>query len=541
LEVIGAADGAAFPDDVTVDNDGTVYWTDVVRGTVFARDAITKDVTPFFDDGTYPNANPLTLSDDGNRLFFSQCYNYESLLGVYEIDLVTGDTTTIVDGIPLCASNALDYHNGSLWSPRPFEQRIVRIDLGESAATGDRSKNVDVVVTNVTTGLVSVAARFDSEGQLYALDNSKGQVVRIDLTNSDLANNREVVAQFPNIGLDNFAFDKDDRLFVSSFTRGYVQEVNVTSGELRIVSQGNLSVTSGVAVHNGIVYTATPLMGIFGYDVETGEQVYAVEDTGGTNVIPPAIGVAAGRGASDKNLFLTSFLYGVVAEWDVANQVAVHQCIFAGGPNDVLAIGGENSILVLEVGSGTVWNVTGCGTDTETREEVFVASPEAGLRNIDGDDQNVFLTQVLDGQVLQIIKDSKVLQEPLVISSGHDQLEGIALLPGGEEVVVVATGTGTVEKINIATGTVTELAEGLGFFPGLGEATPFGYSNDVAIYDGHAFVNADMDNVIYKIPLDKKTDGEDDAGDDDAATGLHSIWQWTFTYLCISAFFDLLD
>jgi DNA-binding beta-propeller fold protein YncE len=50
LEEIGAADGPFFSDDMTVDDDGAVYWTDVVRGTVFAKDPITtRDVTPFFD------------------------------------------------------------------------------------------------------------------------------------------------------------------------------------------------------------------------------------------------------------------------------------------------------------------------------------------------------------------------------------------------------------------------------------------------------------------------------------------------------------
>ena len=49
-------------------------------------------------------------------------------------------------------------------------------------------------------------------------------------------------------------------------------------------------------------------------------------------------------------------------------------------------------------------------------------------------------------------------------------------------------------------GKVKTLATGLGFFSGLPPGSPLGWFNNVEVYKGSIYVNADAANVIHKIP-----------------------------------------
>jgi len=268
IDQLGLEDGLFFPDDVTVGANGDLFWTDTSAGTIGTRPQGGKPEL-LYPVGTYPNANPITLSDDGTRLFFAQCFNLEEPNGLFQRDLATNETIAVLEDISLCASNAMDFRNESLYSPRPFEGRVVRIDLQNNNE-----------VTNVTTNIViPIAAKFNSKGQLHVLDTSNGQVLRIDIENDDTSNNTELVAQLPVSGIDNLAFDKD-RLYVSSYSTGTVWEV-LDATNFRTVSPGSFSATSGVAVLDGVLYNAHPLA-LHGYDINTAEEVSFVQTIPGS-------------------------------------------------------------------------------------------------------------------------------------------------------------------------------------------------------------------------------------------------------------------
>jgi streptogramin lyase len=107
LEKLGPDDFVFLPDDVTVAPNGTLFWTDPGLGTVFGR-APGGPSFPLYAPGAYPSANPVTLSDDGTRLFFAQCYN-PGPNGLYQLDFTTipWKTTPILEGIPGCASEVV--------------------------------------------------------------------------------------------------------------------------------------------------------------------------------------------------------------------------------------------------------------------------------------------------------------------------------------------------------------------------------------------------------------------------------------------------
>ena len=117
---------------------------------------------PLVDPGGLGNANPITISEDGTRLFAAGCY--AEVLDLVEIDPVNGGiVNTIIDDHPGCASNAMDFVDGDIWSPRPFENRVVRVD----AETGEE--------TNVTVDWsVPIAVKFNNAGELHAGSQGTG-------------------------------------------------------------------------------------------------------------------------------------------------------------------------------------------------------------------------------------------------------------------------------------------------------------------------------------------------------------------------------
>lgn len=115
--------------------------------------------------------NPLVLSEDERFLYFGQCFNDESLNGIYRFDIESGDVETIIDGIPHRSSNSMTYKDEILYTPRLFEGRVVKIDL----------KNNNTV-SDVATGLdVPNAVKFDSEGYSTVLTMSLVQFIATTL------------------------------------------------------------------------------------------------------------------------------------------------------------------------------------------------------------------------------------------------------------------------------------------------------------------------------------------------------------------------
>lgn len=475
LEQLGQQDGFFFPDDVTIGNDGELYWTDVLGGTVGRKpkDGAAEFLYPF---GTFPNANPLTLSDDGNRLFFAQCFNLGAPNGLYQVDLETNETTPIIEGVPLCASNAMDFKNNSIYAPILFQGRVARIDLAN-----------DNQITNVTSIGIPVAVKFDSQGRLHVLDTSNGQVLRIDLDNPDTTNNTELVAQLPDDGLDNLAFDKDDRLYVSSFSRGTVLEV-LGLTNFRTVSPGSFSATSGVAILNNVLYTVHPLA-VHGYDLSTAQEVTFVEAIPGvSDLMQPAAIVATKAG----NLILLSFIMNSLLIWNITTESITLSAIFEA-PTDALEY--QNGVLVMEATTGNVVHATG---DDLSNRTILMTIP--GVFFLAGNETHVYATHFVNGTTLEIISNGTVLDTPTIISSGHYSPEGTALVDN--YLLVACTGSGTLEKVDISSGEVATLVEGLDFLPPLPEfGLVFGFSNDVAVHDDYAYVNADGSNVLYKVNL----------------------------------------
>ena len=477
----------AFPDDVAVASDGTLYWSDYFYySTIFSRKPGGPSV-PLLPPGSVPFANPVTLSTDETRLFYAQCWNPDPVNGVYEYNLMTNTTTTLLDSIPGCASNAMDFINETLYMPRPFEGRVVKLDLANNNT-----------VSNVTTGWGGApnSLKFDSEGRLYATNTGNGEIVLIDTTNPDTENNRQIVAQTPPGSIDNLALDKEDRLYLSSASDGSIFEV-LTNGDLRTVVPGQFSIPMGVAILKDtlfIVHTGA----LFGFDAATGERTIE------TRSIPGGAGSfyePTSLATWNDDLVLLSFVSGALQIYDPFSET-IKLTTFFSGPIDAQPF--NDGLVVTDFANGTV--VLASGDDFSERQVIFT-SP--GVAFLAGDDENVYLTDLADQALYQIIQDGTILDPPTIIASGFTGPEGIALLPGGDKILLVDAGKETLEEVDIATGGVKTIAVDLGFLPGI-PGVELGFGNDVAVdEDGAIYVNGDRTNEIYKF-----------SGSDDTTTSI---------------------
>jgi DNA-binding beta-propeller fold protein YncE len=417
----------------------------------------------------FPSANPITIGDDG-RLFFAQCFD-AGPNGIYEAD-PTGAVapTPIRTGDPGCASNGMDWLNGVLYSPRWFEGRIAEVDID----TGD--------LTDVTTDWgVPTALKFNSQGELHAVNQGNGELVRVDVATGD----RDVITVFPQGWSDNLAFDSNDRLFVSSATDGTVMEV-LPGGSLRTVSPGGMTVPMGIALIDDAVYSGEP-QAIRGFDTRTGDPVSVKRFVFGFGPFTTSVSSVG------DHLILMSITTGQLIIWDPVTESPVLDTFF------VLPIDAEpfeGDLLVAELGTGSV--VRAELPDLVNRE--IIASGFFFVSGLAVDEDDAYVSDALQGAVFQIIRDGEVLAQPVPVATDLAMPEGIALRSDGNRLVVVEGATSSLKEIHLQSGTVKTIAIGLGFQPPFIPTLPTHWWNDVDVDATVAmYVNSDGANVIYKI------------------------------------------
>ena len=207
------------------------------------------------------------------------------------------------------------FKENALYTPRPFEGMIVKVNLASQE------------VTNVTACLVAPnTVKFNSKQELFVVDRGKGEVVMINLTASDTDANRKVIAQFPANSIDNLAFDKVDRLFFSSTTDASLTEV-FPNGELRIVCCGDISIPMILAAIKDThkVYTVYP-----GALCEND-----LEDDANTNIITASavtLGPLAESTSIDvwgKDLVFLSALSNTLMVWGLESETSKMEMSFS--------------------------------------------------------------------------------------------------------------------------------------------------------------------------------------------------------------------
>ena len=472
LDNWGREDGAKSPDDLAFGPDGSVYWTDISDGEVAMR---TPEGETRVVASPGVGVNPITFSDDG-RLFVSQCFMDTNL---YELDPAGEREPRLIrdDLGPGCGLNGMDWGSadGKLYGPRWFRGEVVRLDVD--------SGEMETVASGFD---VPAAVKFNSEGVLHVLDSLRGEVVRVGEDGG-----KEVVARVQP-GLDNFAFDADDRLFISSFADGFIVEA-LSPDENRIVLEGGLNMPGGLAlIGAGDADDETRLVvadffALRQLDPATGEELGVVRDVIGFSDIGTSMSVHA---ADDGQLILSSWFDNAVRLWDPATDALVQ--IFGELAAPIDAIQFEGDIVASQWGAG---NVIAFSPENPEEKRVLADSLEgpAGLTALDG---SLYVTDNLAGALLRITSGGAE-----VVAEGLDHPEGLAAANGS--IYVVEAGAGRVTAIDAVNGATWGVAENLEL-----QVPPSGAFPNTMLFNGittdgeTAWIAGDAANTIYVVDLE---------------------------------------
>jgi sugar lactone lactonase YvrE len=415
LRRLGAAEGVVGPDDIAFGPDGSYFWTSILTGEVAG---FNKDGERVVAAQLTPGVNPITFSDDG-RLFVSQCFFGT---GLFELDPLGVKPARVIaeDLGPGCGLNGMDWGpDNRLYGPRWFTGEVVSFDVD--------SNEMRVEASGFET---PASVKFNSKGELHVLDTGSGEVFRVD--GKDINSKQKVLIATLTPGLDNMAFDTADRLFVSSFTDGFIKRVE-SDGSLTTLQPGGMAHPGGVTLFKGELVVAD-LNTIRFYDPMTGAETRVHRNILGVGKVGGAINLAA----DGEHLILASWVDSDVRVWNPASGEILER--YSGLQGPVAALRFDNQLIATEAGTGRVIGLSEAGI-----APLFSLPSPSGLAV---SNNALYVTDRESGRIYQLGKDGVLLSEPVLVVSGLTTPEGIAM--DGDDFIVVEGSTGEIKHITAA-------------------------------------------------------------------------------------------
>lgn len=476
LQRLGHASGVDAPDDVAIGPDGSIYWTDIQVGQV-GRLAPNGKVTKQF---VGVGVNPIAFSSTG-RLFVAQAFFGD---GLYELDpnLVKPPRVVIPDSEKAGAPwphqlNGFDFGpDGMLYSPQPFQSRIVRVNPETGA--------ISVVASGLPSPPSSI--EFDAHGRLYA-SLVDGTILRVNPATGGF----EVFTKIPDAVLDNLVFDHHGRLYVSDSDNGAVYTVS-RDGHVRTLVRGGLILPGGLALMRGTtghrsLFVAN-VWSLPEYNPATGRLVSIDRQSrAGGGIVAPWSAAPFGQ-----DVVIASWMANAVQIWDpVANKQVALFTDFAVPLN---AIRFQGNLVVAALGTGSVVRQTPAGVKTTLASGLKVPSGLAATRN------DLWVADQATGKIWQVVSGGAVLAHPKLVAEGLQAPEGMAVDRDGS-LLVVEAGAGRLSRVDPATGRVSTVADGLQLgLQGSAAAPPTWAMSSVAVArNGTLFVSGDVADVIYRL------------------------------------------
>ncbi|WP_405957030.1 hypothetical protein [Streptomyces phaeochromogenes] len=471
VDVVVPLDGPVqAPDDLAFGADGSMYIADLTPGRVWRRSP----------EGAYSLVSdqvqvPNGITCVGDRLFVNEMKMNGRLLELFPDG---GDPVVLTDGLAL--GNAMQLGpDGCLYYPHMIGNQVWRIppDGGTPELFAEEVDD-------------PVAVRFDKGGVLVVLSRGPAGIV----TRIDLATGARSVVVSGVLGLDNAAFDVENRMFVSSFGSGGVTEMREDGRTREIVPRG-LSGPFGVTVDlRGTVYAADHYR--LASPGDSGEH-----DSSGviTHELQPFVhGITA-----DDGLLHFASEYGDVRTYDPVHRTTR---VRVQGLNEPTGIerSPDGALVVAESGAGRVVRIDGRidGTDTVTvlaeglRHPVDIAFDAEGRCYVSDDELGAVL-RIDDGETVTVADG---LGAPQGLAVRGDELFTVDVEHRCLRAVSLTTGETRIDAENLAVGlppgiTRTEPALFAAGMPG----TPHPFAGLAVAPDGSLLLSANGEGSVLRL------------------------------------------
>lgn len=422
VETVVPMDGPVqSPDDLAFGADGSMYIADLVPGRVWRRSP-EGAFTLVSEEVRVPNG----ITCVGDRLFVNEMKPDGRLLELFPDG---GEPVVLTEGLAL--GNAMQLGpDGCLYYPHMMTGEVWRIPVDGGAP--------ELVADEVRE---PVAVRFDRGGVLHVLSRgAAGVVTRFDPHGGG---SRSVVTSGV-VGLDNAAFDGENRMYVSSFADGGVMEMSPDGRTRDIVPRGfvgpyGVTIDLGGTVHVADHYRlARPeSTDPEGTRHESGDREGA-DRAGGVlthELLPFWHGITADNGS----LHLTS-QYGTVHTYDPETRSTRVRATGLDQPLGI-TVRADGALIVAEAGAGRVLAIDEADTVTvlaEGLEHPVDVALDAEQRCYVSDDRL--------GAVLRLDGDRTVT----TVADGLGAPQGLAIR--GTELFTVDTGHRTLRAVSLITG-----------------------------------------------------------------------------------------
>ncbi|WP_406151129.1 hypothetical protein [Streptomyces sp. NBC_01012] len=462
LDVVVPSGGPVqSPDDLAFGADGSMYIADLVPGRVWRRSP-QGEYSLVCDEVKNPNG----ITCVGDRLFVNEMKPDGRLLELFPDG---GEPAVLTEGLAM--GNAMQRGpDGCLYYPHMMSGQVWRIppDGGEPEMVADQVH-------------LPVAVRFDRGGVLHVLSlGPEGRVTRIDLHGTG---SRTLITSGVE-GLDNAAFDAENRMFVSSYASGGITEMR-PDGRTRTIVPRGFDGPYGVTVGpSGTVYAAdhyrvagppaTP-------EATPTDRAARADGTGRADGAESVVGPAGNGRADDAGEparhVLAPFVHGIAADGGVLHLTSQFGDVRTYDPEDGsmrtrvsglsrpmgITVGPAGSLVVAETDGGRVLAV-------DADDEVTVLAEGLG-RPVDVAFDTAGRCHVSDertGAVLRLGQDGAAT----VVADGLDAPQGLTIL--GDTLYTVETGRHRVRAVSLTTGASWTEADDLpvGPSPGAAPAPP---------------------------------------------------------------------
>ncbi len=457
LDRIGPERGVHGPDDIFITEDGTIYWTEILLGTVGMLRPGEEPVHQFVGRGV----NPITMSDDG-RLFVGRLFLGE---GLYELDPELVDDPMLLNENLLV--NSFDFGpDGHLYAPSFFTGEVLKIDVNSPVPV-----QADVVA-NVFG--VSSAVKFNSLGEAFAVNIGEGMVVKLDFSG---ANNHETILDVEGT-IDNIAIDARDRIFAAVGADNEIVLVN-RRGNARTLTRGGLGLPAGVAVSPDGTVWVSELFAMRGF-ADGKRPTTSFYD----RFAPPGTAFAGSMtvSADGDNLILSSGFANTVQVMDPATGEVFLDVRTLAVPTNAIRHG--DKVVATQVGLGNVVNAEDPG-------EVLAEGLAVPL-GLASDGDTLYVSDWFTGNVWAVGDTGTEL-----LASGLTFPEGIAV--DGDRLLVVEPPLKQVTAIDLATGATYPAIVGLDYSDRIPEGFfPFGLMSGVAANERSIYVVDDGVNQVYE-------------------------------------------